>query len=123
MRQALRAVFALLSSLAVVTGCGSDSALLIIEVTGRPPSVQSLHLTVQFNGKQVMPSTDVINSLDNFGLLLPPEPMGPFVLSADGRDSRGCVIAQGHTDTTLTGHDRIRLTMPMTALQLPVCPR
>lgn len=122
MRPILRAVWPVLTQLLVSAGCGSDSALLIIEVNGRPASVQSLRLIVRLNDKQVAPATQVMSSLDNFGLLLPPKPSGTFLLNADGLDSRACVIAQGHTDTTLTGHDRVRLSLTMATLQMPVCP-
>lgn len=114
---------ALLAALLAAVSCGHDSALVIVEVTGRPAAVQSLRLSAKLNDKQLMPAMQVTGSLDNFGLLLPPEPSGTFLLNADGLDSRACVIAQGHTDTTLTGRDRVRLTLTMTTLQLPACPR
>ena len=121
MRSVLRIVWPSLAILLGVAGCESDSALLIVDVAGRPASVQSLRLTAKLNDKQAVPTMQVTSSLDNFGLLLPPEPSGSFLLNADGLDSRSCVVAQGHTDTLLTGHARVRLTLTMTALQLPVC--
>lgn len=122
MRSVPLATWALLVMLLAFGACGPDSALLIVEVMGRPAAVQSLRLTVKLNDKQVVPSMQVTSGLDDFGLLLPPEPSGPFLLNADGLDSRACVVAQGHTDTMLTGHDRVRLTLTMTMLQLLLCP-
>lgn len=122
MRSVLHTVLPLLTVSLVAGGCGSDSALLLVEVTGLPSSVQSLRLSVKLNDKQAMPTMQVTSSLDNFGLLLPSEPLGSFLLNADGLNSRACIVARGHTDTTLSGQDRVRLTLNMTALQLPVCP-
>lgn len=121
MRRAMRAASALAASAVTLAGCDPGSALLIVEVTGRPTSVQSLRLTARLNNKQAMPAANVVSSLDNFGLLLPPEPRGLFQLDADGLDDRSCVLAQGHTDTTLVGQDRVKLTLPLTTIKLPVC--
>lgn len=121
MRSTLRTLSVLLAAVFSVVGCGTDSALIIVDIKERPAAVQTLRLMVKLNDKQIASSIQVTSSLDNFGLLLPPEPSGQFLLTADGLDSHGCVIAQGHTDTTLMGQDRVRLSLTMTALRLAIC--
>lgn len=123
MRLILRTALAVFLVLFGNSGCEPDSALLIVDVIGCPVTVQSLRLAAQLNDKHVVPIMQITNSLDNFGLLLPPEPSGPFLLYADGLDVRACVVAQGSTDTMLTGHNRVRLTLTMSAVRLPACPQ
>lgn len=104
-------------------GCGPDAALLIVEVSGLPSQVSSLRLSAQLSGQALAVPSQVEGSLDSFGLLLPPRSTGAFNLMADGLDSRGCTISHGMTDTTLTGGNRIRLSLPMVNLGMPLCPK
>jgi hypothetical protein len=102
-------------------GCGPDSTLLVVEVTGRPATVKALRLTAELNGKRIDVPTWVSSNLDNFGLLLPAHSEGPFLLAADALDDKTCTAAQGKTDTTLSGSNRVRLTLPLTVLSPAIC--
>lgn len=102
-------------------GCGADSALIIIAVTGRPSEVTSLQVTTTLNGKKTATPEAITQSLDLFGFLVPPAPQGPILVQASGIDRSGCVAAQGQTDSVLHGQERVQLTLVMTKLATPAC--
>lgn len=114
-------LWGLMLSLFLAEGCGPDSSLIIVDIESRPSTVSSLRLGAELNGKQTMPLDTVPNSVDSFGLLLPAGASGPFLLTADGLDTSGCIIAQGRTDTVLLGQERVRLRLEMATLITPIC--
>jgi hypothetical protein len=107
----------------LIAGCSPAAELLIVEVPSWPANVQALRFTATLNGHQAMPDGEVTGSPASFGLLLDPSATGPFALSADGIDSGGCVVAHGTTDTTLTGANRVRMTLPLLPTTSPWCPK
>lgn len=106
-----------------LAGCGDDSTLAIVETEGRPAEAVSLRLAVTLEGKRVDLDMPLTENLDNFGLLLPPDATGTLLINADGLDAGSCVVAQGRTDTVLTGRPRVRLRLEMSRAPIVTCPR
>lgn len=111
--------WAALSLTLCLWGCGADSALIIVTVTGRPSEVTSLQVTTTLNNKKTAVPESITQSLDLFGLLVPPAPQGPILVQASGIDRSGCVAAQGQTDSVLKGQERVQLTLVMSRLPTP----
>ena len=107
----------------IAMDCGNDATLVIVDTENRPSTAKRLRLSATLDGRIAMMPEEIADGLDEFGVLLPEGAEGAFLLGADGLDEGRCIVAQGTTDTVLTGRKRERLLLPIQSIQVPICPR